>query len=129
MGKWFQSESVSKLMDAMIPVLAALAALAVGGLMLVLLGANPLQAFGALIDGAFGSPNALADTLVKATPLLLIGLGICISFRGNVINIGGEGQMIMGALMATALGLSFPNMPGIVMILVGLWAVVVWGVI
>jgi simple sugar transport system permease protein len=84
--------------------------------MLLILGANPLEAFGALLDGAFGSANALADTVVKATPLLLIGLGICISFRGNVINIGGEGQMIVGALTATALGLAFPNAPGILMI-------------
>ncbi|MBT3668901.1 MAG: ABC transporter permease [Chloroflexi bacterium] len=111
-----RSESVSKLADALLPVFAALAALAVGALMLLVLGANPFEAFGALLDGAFGSANSLADTVVKATPLLLIGLGICISFRGNVINIGGEGQMIIGALLATALGLAFPDWPGIVMI-------------
>ncbi len=111
-----QSEVMSKIMDALLPVFAVLAALAVGAVMLILLGANPLEAFGALLEGAFGSPNALADTVVKATPLLLVGLGICISFRGNVINIGGEGQMIIGALAATALGLAFPEWPGIVMI-------------
>lgn len=116
MEKWFRSESVSKLADALLPVFAALAALAIGALMLIILGANPFEAFGALIDGAFGSANSLADTIVKATPLLLIGLGICISFRGNVINIGGEGQMIIGALLATALGLAFPDWPGILMI-------------
>ena len=116
MERWLRSETVSKLADALLPVFATLAALAVGALMLLILGANPLEAFGALLDGAFGSANALADTVVKATPLLLIGLGICISFRGNVINIGGEGQMIVGALTATALGLAFPNAPGIVMI-------------
>ncbi|MBI9047333.1 MAG: ABC transporter permease [Anaerolineaceae bacterium] len=111
-----RSEVVSKLMDALLPVFAVLAALAVGAVMLILLGANPIEAFGALLEGAFGSTNALADTVVKATPLLLIGLGICISFRGNVINIGGEGQMIIGALMATALGLLFPEWPGFLMI-------------
>ncbi|MFN2145134.1 MAG: ABC transporter permease [Anaerolineales bacterium] len=107
---------MSKIMDALLPVFAVLAALAVGAVMLILLGANPLEAFGALLEGAFGSTNALADTVVKATPLLLVGLGICISFRGNVINIGGEGQMIVGALAATALGLAFPEWPGFVMI-------------
>ena len=112
MEKLFRSEAVSKIADALLPVFATLAALAVGALMLLALGANPLEAFGALIEGAFGSQNALADTVVKATPLLLVGLGICISFRGNVINIGGEGQMIIGALMATALGLAFPDWPG-----------------
>ena len=131
MEKLFQSEVVSKIADALLPVFATLAALAVGALMLLALGANPLEAFGALIEGAFGSQNALADTVVKATPLLLVGLGICISFRGNVINIGGEGQMIIGALMATALGLVFPDWPGFLMIvaamLVGFLGGAVWG--
>jgi len=131
MEKWLRSESLSKLADALLPILAALAALAFGAFMLVILGANPLEAFSALIDGAFGSANALADTVVKATPLLLVGLGICISFRGNVINLGGEGQMIIGALVATALGLAFPDWPGILMIplamLAGFLGGAIWG--
>lgn len=122
---------MSKLVDALLPVFATLAALAVGAVMLLVLGANPLEAFGALLEGAFGSGNALADTVVKATPLLLIGLGICISFRGNVINIGGEGQMIIGALSATALGLLFPEWPGILMIplamVIGFFGGAIWG--
>ncbi len=126
-----RTEIMSKLVDALLPVFATLAALAVGAVMLLVLGANPLEAFGALVEGAFGSGNALADTVVKATPLLLIGLGICISFRGNVINIGGEGQMIIGALTATALGLTFPEWPGILMIplamLFGFIGGAVWG--
>ncbi|MEJ2510843.1 MAG: ABC transporter permease [Anaerolineales bacterium] len=80
MEKLFRSEAVSKIADALLPVFATLAALAVGALMLLALGANPLEAFGALIEGAFGSQNALADTVVKATPLLLVGLGICTGF-------------------------------------------------
>ena len=131
MEKWLRSESLSKLADALLPIFAALAALAFGALMLVILGANPLEAFSALIDGAFGSANALADTVVKATPLLLVGLGICISFRGNVINLGGEGQMIIGALVATALGLAFPDCPGKLMIplamLAGFLGGAIWG--
>ena len=131
MEKWLRSESLSKLADALLPIFAALAALAFGALMLMILGANPLEAFGALIDGAFGSANALADTVVKATPLLLVGLGICISFRGNVINLGGEGQMIIGALVATALGLAFPDWPGALMIpmamLAGFLGGAIWG--
>jgi ABC-type uncharacterized transport system permease subunit len=45
-----------------------------------------------MFEGAFGSLNAVADTLVKATPLLLVAVGICIAFRGGMLNIGGEGQ-------------------------------------
>jgi simple sugar transport system permease protein len=72
------------------------------------------------LEGAFGSTNALADTLVKATPLLLVALGICIAFRGGVINIGGEGQLILGALGATLIGLSFPDLPGYLVITLAL---------
>ena len=113
---------LSTLFDALLPVIATLAALAVGAVMLLLLGANPLEAYKALWIGAFGSTNAFAETLVKATPLLLVALGICISFRGDVINIGGEGQMIVGAILATWVGLTFTTLPGWLVIIFSLVA-------
>jgi ABC-type uncharacterized transport system permease subunit len=82
------SSRASRIVDALLPLLATLAALAVGAVMLILLGANPVEAYPALFEGAFGSTNALADTIVRATPLLLVGLGICIAFRGGVLNMG-----------------------------------------
>jgi len=112
MKKIFQSEWVSRLIDSLLPVFATLAALLVGAVMLLFLKVNPIEAYKALWDGAFGTSNAFAETLVKATPLLLVGLGICISFRGDVINIGGEGQMIVGAVLATWVGLTFTSLPG-----------------
>jgi ABC-type uncharacterized transport system permease subunit len=122
---------LSTLFDAFLPLIATLMALLVGAIMLLLLGANPIQGYAALFEGAFGSTNALADTAVKATPLLLVGLGICIAFRSGVINIGGEGQMILGGLTATALGLAFPDLPGALFIplalLSGFIAGGVWG--
>lgn len=131
MKKLFQSEWLSRTVDAFLPVFATLAALLVGAVMLLLLKVNPIEAYAALWDGAFGSPNAVAETLVKATPLLLVALGICISFRGNVINIGGEGQMVIGALLATWVGLTFTEAPGwliIVLALVcGFLGGAVWG--
>jgi len=131
MKKLFQSEWMSRTVDAFLPVFATLAALLVGAVMLLLLKVNPIEAYAALWDGAFGSPNAVAETLVKATPLLLVALGICISFRGNVINIGGEGQMVIGALLATWVGLTFTEAPGwliIVLALVcGFLGGAVWG--
>lgn len=105
-------QKLDTLFDALLPVIATLAALAVGAVMLLFLKVNPIVAYAALWDGAFGSSNAFAETLVKATPLLLVGLGICISFRGDVINIGGEGQMIVGAILATWVGLTFTGLPG-----------------
>jgi general nucleoside transport system permease protein len=119
------------LFDAFLPVLATLAALLVGAVMLLFLKINPIEAYGALWVGAFGTTNAFAETLVKATPLLLVGLGICISFRGDVINIGGEGQMIVGAILATWVGLTFTSLPGwlviILAMLAGFLGGAIWG--
>ena len=98
-----------RLFVILIPLLATLAALSVGAVLLYLIGTKPLEAYSAMLQGAFGSKNALADTIVKATPLLLVGVGICISFRGGVLNIGGEGQLIVGALSATFVGLALPD--------------------
>jgi simple sugar transport system permease protein len=120
---------LAQLFDLMLPLLATLAALGVGAIMLQLLGANPVTAYSALFSGAFGSQNALADTIVRATPLLLVALGICIAFRGGVINIGGEGQLVAGAILGTLVGLIFPNAPGIVVIPVALVAGFVGGAI
>ncbi len=107
-----KNQRLGSLFDALLPVLATLAALTIGAIMLLLLGVSPVKAYSAMLEGAFGSTNALAETLVKATPLLLVGLGICIAFRGNVINIGGEGQMIIGAILATLVGVNFTAWPG-----------------
>jgi simple sugar transport system permease protein len=125
----FRSEWLSRVFDTLLPVFATLAALGVGAAMLLLLKTNPIQAYQALWEGAFGSGNAFAETLVKATPLLLVGLGICIAFRGDVINIGGEGQMIMGAILATWVGLTFTAWPGWVVITLSMGAGFVGGAI
>jgi simple sugar transport system permease protein len=126
-----QSEWISRLFDSLLPVFATLAALVIGAVMLLFLKVNPIEAYKALWDGAFGSSNAFAETLVKATPLLLVALGICISFRGDVINIGGEGQMIVGAILATWIGLTFTGLPGwlgiTLAMLAGFLGGAVWG--
>ena len=120
---------LSTLFDALLPVIATLAALAVGAVMLLFLKVNPIEAYAALWEGAFGSSNAFAETLVKATPLLLVALGICISFRGDVINIGGEGQMIIGAIMATWVGLTFTESAGWLVITLAMVAGFIGGAI
>jgi simple sugar transport system permease protein len=117
----------------LMPVLAVIAALIAGAVMLVLLGVNPFVAYAALVDGAFGSPNSIADTFVKATPLLLVGAGICIAFRGGVINVGGEGQLIVGALSASVAALYLGDLPGWLLIticlILGFLGGAAWGAI
>ena len=100
-----------RLFDLAMPILAVLAAMVVGGILLLLLGVNPFEAYGAMFKGALGNVSGLTQTLTKMTPLLLVALGICIAFRGGVINIGGEGQIIIGAIAASAVALAFPEWP------------------
>ena len=122
---------LAKLIDALVPVLAMLAALLVGVVLLLLLGSDPIEAYSALIRGALGNVSGITQTLTKATPLLLVGLGICIAFRGGVINIGGEGQIVVGALAATAFAVGFEKLPGLILLpltlLSGAAAGLVWG--
>ena len=74
-------------------------------------GGRPVApALAALFDGSFGSPFALfSATLVRATPLILLGLAVGLAFRANVLNIGAEGQFLLGASAAVAVGLAAGN--------------------
>jgi len=120
-------------LKAALPALAMLAALLIGAVMLLLLKTNPFVAYGTMISGVFGSVSGITQSLVKATPLMLVGLGICIAFRASVINIGAEGQMIAGALMATWFSLTFRAWPGWLLLpttlVMGFLAGAAWGAI
>jgi len=113
---------VPRLAGLVVPLAAVLAALAVGAVMLLVLKANPIEGYGAMLSGAAGSWDALADTANKAMPLMLVGVGISIAFRAGVINIGGEGQIIMGAISATLVALAIPGTPRVLLVPVVLLA-------
>jgi len=119
------------LFRAALPIMAMLIALLVGAVVLLFLKVNPLEAYAAIINGVFGSMSGFTQSLVKATPLLLVGLGICIAFRASVINIGAEGQIILGALGATAWSLAFRTWPSWLLVpsslLVSFLAGSLWG--
>ena len=86
------------------PLFAVAISFVVGGLLVLALGRNPFEVYGALFTGAFsGWPN-LSVTLQMMTPLLFTGLAVALAFRSGIWNIGGEGQMLMGALCAGILG-------------------------
>jgi simple sugar transport system permease protein len=105
------NQLLNKITDALLPLLSVPLALLIGAIMLLAFDVNPLEAYSALIKGAFGNISGITQTLVKATPLLLVGLGIIIAFRGGVINIGGEGQLIVGALATTAVAIWLNTWP------------------
>jgi ABC-type uncharacterized transport system permease subunit len=77
--------------------------------------------------------SGITQSIAKATPLLLVGLGICIAFRASVINIGAEGQIILGALAATAFSLGFRTLPDWLLVpltlIAGFTAGAFWGFI
>jgi len=113
--------------------LALIVALLLGAIMMLALGANPLTGYSALMTGAFGGSYALSSTAVQAIPLLLVGVGICIAFRANVFNIGGEGQIATGGLAGAATALAFPDLPSPILIplvlLAGAVGGAIWGAI
>ena len=93
-----------KLLRALVQPLAATAiALALAAVLLAAIGADPFSALAALAAGGLGDRIALENTVVRMGPLLLVGLGVALSFRCGIWNIGGEGQLYAGALAATAL--------------------------
>ncbi len=96
-------------------------------IILLFLGKNPLVAFGAIVNGAFGSRNALAEVLVKTGPLLLAGLGTAFAFRCQIWNIGAEGQLLIGALAASVFSLLFPGIPPILSIILAILAAMTAG--
>jgi ABC-type uncharacterized transport system permease subunit len=87
------------------PLAGAVVGLAVGALIIAASHADPLAAYAALARGALGGPRPLTETVLKATPLVIMGLGLVVAFRCRIWNIGGEGQYFAGALAGTVVGL------------------------
>jgi general nucleoside transport system permease protein len=93
--------------------------LLVGAVLIALAGANPLLVFWAIGTGALGDPYHVAETLVRTIPLALVALGAAVALRAGVFTVGAEGQMTIGALVATAAVLAVPNILPPLMLLVG----------
>jgi len=128
----------SALDAALVPLLAIFTALVIGGVIIALAGGNPLQAYVGLFQGAFGSPKALSETAVWATPYIFAGLGVALAFKGGLFNIGAEGQLAVGAVFTAFIGYALPewlgyDLPPIIhlplaiivgMLMGGLWAAI-----
>ncbi len=131
-----KSFDVSRLGDIfqslLIPVLAILTALFVASGIILLAGSSPIQAYVALVLGALGNIEALINTLIKAVPLIITGLGVTVAFRGGLFNIGVEGQLFVGSIVAVIVG-TIPQFPapihGILTILAGTLAGALWALI
>lgn len=120
-----QSRLRKVLTQLRVSAVSVLVGLTIGWVMIVIVERDPVEAYGALLEGAFGSLNSIAEVFLLATPLIIIGAGLALSFRAGVYNIGAEGQLFVGAVGATALGLALPPMPvPLGLLLIGLAAAV-----
>ena len=79
------------------------------GLLVAAVGGSPTKVLSSLIEGSFQTPGAFGRTLVEAIPLLLVSIGVIVSFRAGHYNIGTEGQVAIGALFAAVIALEIPG--------------------
>lgn len=98
------------------PLITILAAVFIGGLLILPTGTSPVEAYGALLRGAFGSQINILNSLERATPLLFTGLAATVAFKAGVFNIGIEGQLYMGAFAAALMGIYGAGLPKAVLI-------------
>lgn len=118
---------------AAVPVLAVVVALAIGAVIIAVSGVSPLEAYSALLRGGLGSGRAIGRTLEKATPLIFGGLAVALAFKAGLFNIGAQGQLLFGAIIAAFVGFAARGLPAAVHIplalLAGALTGALWGAI
>ena len=123
MKKWEQMSELKK-------SLAAIGiAILVGALFILLSGESPIEAYGALLKGALGSPKSIANTISKSIPLAFTGLAVALGSRCGMLNIGAEGQLHAGAMAAVLTALSPSSFPAPIVLIVSIIAGILAGMI
>ncbi len=128
-GKKRQQE----MLNAASSLLALTFAFFLSGVIIILTGGNPFEAVKAIIEGSIGTSSSLILTLQKTIPLIFTGLSVGLGFRAGLFNIGAEGQLYMGAILAAIIAPLFPGIPGMVLLpiifILAAAAGALWGVI
>ena len=108
-----------------------IAALATGALVVAISGLEPVATGQAIFEGAFGTKQAISNTLITTIPITLTALGVAVAYRAGLFNIGGEGQIYIGALCAILVALAGKHAGGAVLIpavlIAGLLGGAIWG--
>jgi len=119
--------------ELLFPLIAVVAAFIVGGILILIIGDNPLEAYRLLFGSAFSWPVGIGYTLFYATPLIFTGLAVLVAFRCGLLNIGAEGQLYIAAFATAWIGITFANLsPWLLIPMCFMAAVVgggVWGAI
>ncbi len=112
-------------------LLAVAAAFAVGALLILAVGDDPLETYGLLLGSALSWPDGIGYTLFYATPLIFTGLAVALALRAGLLNIGAEGQLVAAALAAAWAGITFAALPGWLLVPLvagaGMLAGAIWG--
>jgi general nucleoside transport system permease protein len=88
------------------PLVAVIAAFFVGGIIVLLIGDNPFEAYRLLLSNSFGSAKDIGYTLFYATPLIFTGLAVAVAFRCGLLNIGAEGQLYVSSFVTALVGIT-----------------------
>jgi len=120
-------DDVPKKQAALIIVLSICLALVFSGVVLLFFKLNPFEVFGTIVEGALGSQMRIGQTIVKAIPLTIASLGILVAFKMKFWNIGGEGQIMMGALCASYVALNYGDLPRPLLLFLMAFAAIVGG--
>jgi general nucleoside transport system permease protein len=107
--------------NVLFPILAIAGAFLLSSLIIIAWGSNPIEAYAALLSGAFGSMASWATTLTRLTPLIFTGLAVTYGYRSGFFNIGAEGQLFIGAYAAVWVGITFSDWPGWLLILAAMF--------
>lgn len=115
------------------PLIAIALSLVIGAIIILALGQNPLAAYDELFFSNFRASYSIGGMIAQFIPLLVLSGAVIISFRAGFFNIGGEGQLFMGALFGAFAGVTFTDLPPLLVIflvlLFGLIGGLIWGVI
>jgi general nucleoside transport system permease protein len=128
--KHFMREGITNIL---FPLIAIIAAFIVGAVFIVLIGGDPIETYRLLIGSALSWPDGIGYTLFYATPLIFTGLSVALAFRCGLFNIGAEGQLYIAAFATAWAGITFSNLPSILLIslacLIAMISGGIWGAI
>jgi ABC-type uncharacterized transport system permease subunit len=115
------------------PLIAVLCAFLAGGVIVALIGDSPVETYSLLLGSAFSWPDGIGYMLFFATPLIFTGLAVAVALRGGLLNIGAEGQLYVASFATAWVGITFANLPAVLLLplccIAAIAAGALWGAI